>query len=126
MTINDIDEKLHPVDGVERPKVEPGVPKGDTFAAEGSINMIALFQFLDVDSMADRLRFEDKANTLLSYVRHAEGKVDPETISRALSRLESRIVSPKWGETKIASLSRMAYLLMEKASAEQQLKNMYE
>ena len=87
---------------------QPGSIGGEV----GEIERIAIAQVLDMD-LKDISKNQNKIDDLIDWAKAHSKSNDPMHLKWAIKNLEAKLGTPNFGETRIAKLSRYAYLDME-------------
>lgn len=87
-------------------------PDNSSYDKTGELDRIAVAQVLDLD-FKEIDKFKEKIQTLVDWAKTKGEVKSPMDLKWIIKNLEARVGSPNFGETRIAKLSRYAYLDME-------------
>ena len=91
---------------------ESHTPDSISMRDTGEIDRIMVAQVLDMD-LKEMGKSKNKIDTLMAWARAEADSDNPMHLKWVIKNLEARLGSPNFGETRIAKLSRYAYLNME-------------
>lgn len=87
-------------------------PGQSSYSDSGELNRIAVAQVLDME-LKDIEKNKNKIDDLITWAKDQMNEENPTQLKWLVRNLEARLGSPNFGETRIAKLSRYAYLDME-------------